>query len=183
MPAENTNHLVGRSRSRFGASGGLKLILASISILITAAGTFSAQVPDRAVLKRKAATSGELFETIARMDRVVFEAFNAHDVERLMSMFTKDLEFYDDGDGFNDYEKTTNDFRELFRNTPDIRRELIKESLEVYPLQGYGAIEAGEHRFCHRENGNDDCGVFKFAMVWRKSGEVWKLSRVLSYAH
>ncbi len=45
-----------------------------------------------AAAKKKKATSGELFETIARMDAAVFDAFNAHDLDRLMAMFTDDLE-------------------------------------------------------------------------------------------
>ena len=34
-----------------------------------------------------------------------------------------------------------------------------------------------------KENGKDDCGTFKFAMIWRKDDETWKLSRVISYGH
>ncbi|PZR72341.1 MAG: hypothetical protein DLM73_13550 [Chthoniobacterales bacterium] len=37
--------------------------------------------------------SGELFDTIAKMDAAIFAAFNAHDADRLMSLFTDDLEF------------------------------------------------------------------------------------------
>jgi hypothetical protein len=44
-------------------------------------------------------------------------------------------------------------------------------------------MEIGRHRFCHKENGKDDCGSFGFAMVWRKTGASWKISRVLSYGH
>jgi len=63
------------------------------------------------------------------------------------------------------------------------RRDLVKGSLEVYPIRDHGALEIGEHRFCHQENGKDDCGTFKFAMIWRKDDETWKLSRVISYGH
>ena len=138
-----------------------------------------------AAAKQKKATSGELFETIKRMDAAVFDAFNARDLERLMSMFTEDLEFYDDGSkgGGKSLAQVREDFSKVFANVPDLRRELLPESLEVYPLQGYGAIEVGEHRFCHEENGNPSCAVMKFSMVWRKVGDAWKLSRVLSYAH
>jgi hypothetical protein len=75
------------------------------------------------------------------------------------------------------------DFVDLFKNVPDLRRELVPGTLEVYPLKGYGAIEVGEHRFCHDEDGKQDCGTMKFSMVWRQTGATWKLSRVLSYAH
>ena len=71
----------------------------------------------------------------------------------------------------------------MFATTPDIHRDLVQGSLEVYPIKDYGAIELGVHRFCHKENGQDDCGSFKFVMVWRKIGETWKVSRVISYGH
>jgi ketosteroid isomerase-like protein len=157
----------------------------AVLIIALAAGlvTSLAQSQDQAVAKKKKATSGELFDTIARMDRLVFDAFNAHDPEQLMALFTDDLEFYDDGSGLKDYSGTKQDFVKVFHDVPDLHRELIKETLEVYPLPGYGAIETGEHRFCHQENGRQECGVMKFAMVWQRTGETWKLSRVLSYAH
>ena len=67
-------------------------------VLLAASVTISAEdAQQAAAVKKKKATSGELFETIARMDAAVFDAFNAHDVARLMAMFTDDLEFYDDG--------------------------------------------------------------------------------------
>jgi ketosteroid isomerase-like protein len=110
---------------------------------------------------------------------------NAHDLERLMSMFTDDLEFYDDGDGvgLNDYRQTKDDFQKMFANIPDMCRDLVPGTLEVYPIKGHGVLEIGQHRFCHKEDGKDDCGTFKFAMIWRKTGESWKLSRVISYGH
>jgi ketosteroid isomerase-like protein len=151
--------------------------------LTVAAFSISVQAEDQQAARKMAATSGELFETIARVDSATFDAFNAHEVDRLMAMFTDDLEFYHDTGGLTDYRQTKEGFKKLFTGTPDIRRDLVKGSLEVYPIKDHGAIEIGEHRFCHKENGKDDCGTFKFAMVWRKSGESWKLSRVISYGH
>ena len=37
--------------------------------------------------------SPQLFETVAQLDAKMFGAFNAHDVDLLMSMFTDDMEF------------------------------------------------------------------------------------------
>src|SRR4051812_45539976 len=65
-----------------------------------------------------------LTETIARMDAKLFDAFNAHDVPRLMSMFTEDVEFYQDDEGVSNYEKTKNDLTKMLASTPGIRREL-----------------------------------------------------------
>jgi ketosteroid isomerase-like protein len=161
----------------------MKRLFLSMAILLVASATLSAQDAQQAAAKKKA-TSGELFETIARMDAAVFDAFNAHDVARLMAMLTDDLEFYDDGGGGpKGAAQVKEDFGKMFTRVPDLHRELLPGTLEVYPLTGYGAIAVGEHRFCHEENGKADCGITKFSMVWRQVGDTWKLSRVLSYAH
>jgi hypothetical protein len=64
-----------------------------------------------------------------------------------------------------------------------LRRDLVKGSLEVYPVKDYGAIETCLHKFCHVENGKDDCGTFKNVMVWQKKDGQWKVTRVISYDH
>jgi ketosteroid isomerase-like protein len=125
----------------------------------------------------------DLKEAITGMDAKMFEAFNAHNVDLLMSMFTSDLEFYDDSGGLTNLQQTREDFTTMFGNMPDIRRTLVAGSVQVYPVKDYGAIETGTHRFCHQENGRDDCGEFPFVMVWKKIGASWKVSRVISYGH
>ena len=152
--------------------------VAFLLLLATAIFAFGQSPTPPAILE-----SGELFETIAKMDAKLFDALNAHNLDELMAMFTDDLEFYQDNDGLKNYTQSKNDFKKLFVNVPDIQRQLVQGSLEVYPVKDYGAIEIGSHRFCHKENGKDDCGTFKFAMVWRKSGDSWKISRVISYGH
>jgi ketosteroid isomerase-like protein len=160
-----------------------RLFRVSFLLLVAAALSIFARAEDKASAKKTAATSGELFETIVRMDSAIFGSFNAHDVDRLMGLFTDDLEFYHDTGGLSDNRQTGEAFKKMFASTADIRRDLVKSSLEVYPVKDYGAMEIGEHRFCHQENGKDDCGTFKFAMVWRKTGESWKISRVMSWGH
>ena len=44
-------------------------------------------------------------------------------------------------------------------------------------------MEVGSHRFCHLENGKQDCGVFEFAHVWKEDAGRWRVTRVLSYGH
>jgi ketosteroid isomerase-like protein len=127
--------------------------------------------------------AGQLRDTIASMDRKLFDAFNAHNVDALMSLFTDDLEFFQDNDGVKDYQRCYRDFKALFASNTDIRRELVPESLEVYQIKDYGAVEIGTHRFCHKENGQIECASFKFVTIWQKSGEAWKVSRVVSYGH
>jgi ketosteroid isomerase-like protein len=127
--------------------------------------------------------SRDLFDAIAQRDTAIFNAFNAHDADRVMSFFTDDVEFYHDKDGVSNYQHTAEAFNKLFASASDIRRELVPGSLEVYPIKDYGAIEIGVHHFTHTENGKEEAGSFKFVHIWRKTGDSWKISRVISYGH
>jgi hypothetical protein len=129
--------------------------------------------------------SQELYNEIRHMDSVMFDAFNAHDLDKLKATFSEDLEFYHDKGGLTNYNQTMENFKSLFEKnkTTGMRRDLVKGSLEVYPINNYGAVEIGEHRFCHAENGKNDCGVFKFIHTWQKKDGQWKVTRVISYDH
>src|SRR5256714_14012757 len=121
-------------------------------ILFVCALTFFGPVA-RPAADQPAQSQDELFQTILRLDKAIFDAFNAHDVDKLMSYFTEDLEFYHDTGGLENFRQNAEDFKKMFASTPDIRRDLVPEGLEVYPVKGYGAMEIGQHRFCHKENG------------------------------
>lgn len=125
----------------------------------------------------------ELYREIAHMDSLIFAAYNAHDAERVMSFFDPDLEFYHDTGGLTDYRQNDTATRDILSRNQNIRRELVKGSLAVYPIKDYGAIETGEHRFCHEEQGMTECGTFKFLMIWQKKNDQWKITRVVSYDH
>jgi hypothetical protein len=128
-------------------------------------------------------SSQELYDTIAHMDSVLFEAFSTHNLDKLKTLFTDDLEFYHDLGGLTNYEQNMEAFKNNFAKNNRLRRELVPGSLEVYPVKDYGAIETGAHKFCHTENGEEQCGTFRFVHVWQKKNGEWKISRVISYAH
>jgi len=124
-----------------------------------------------------------LYKKIVHMDSVTFDAFNRHDLAVLMSFFSDSLEFFHDKGGRIDYTACTEGFKGVFKQSPDIHRDLVPGSLEIYPLPGYGAVEMGEHRFTHKENGRDIVGVFKFVHVWEWKDNSWKITRVVSVGH
>lgn len=135
------------------------------------------------VAKKQSAESGELYFAIAHMDSVLFNAFNNRDIEKLKTLFTEDLEFYHDLGGLTNYTQNMEAFKNTAANNNNLKRELIVGSLEVYPVKDFGAMQIGEHRFCHTENGKPDCGTFKFVHIWKKINNEWKISRVVSYGH
>ncbi|MEO5593654.1 MAG: nuclear transport factor 2 family protein [Chitinophagaceae bacterium] len=129
--------------------------------------------------------SQELYNEIAHMDSVMFNAFNEQNLEKLQATFSEDLEFYHDKGGLGDLKQSMENFKTLFEKnkTTGLRRDIVPGSLEVYPIKDYGAVEICSHRFCHKENGKDDCGVFKNIMLWQKKDSQWKVTRVISYDH
>ncbi|RFS16616.1 nuclear transport factor 2 family protein [Emticicia sp. C21] len=125
----------------------------------------------------------KLYNEIAHMDSVLFNAFNTQDQETIKNVFDPSLEFYHDKGGLTNYTQNIDSFKTLFANNNGLNRKLVEGSMEVYPVKDYGAIEVGEHTFCHKENGRDDCGTFKFLHIWQKKDGVWKITRVASYDH
>ena len=152
----------------------MKTLCLSVSLLIASASF---------IVGQPSIDSPQLIGTIALMDTKLFDAFNAHDASKVMSFFTEDVEFYHDKDGVSDYHQTAESFKTLFVNVPDIHRELVPATLKVYPIKDYGAIQVGIHRFTHKENGKEEAGSFSFLHIWRKDGDSWKISRVVSYGH
>ncbi|WP_161964441.1 nuclear transport factor 2 family protein [Mucilaginibacter endophyticus] len=127
----------------------------------------------------------QLFNTIAHMDSVMFNAFNNRNLDVMKTLFTPDVEFYNDGKGVTGYDATMAGFKGIFENkqAADLRRDLLKETLEVYPMPGFGAIEMGTHKFTHTENGKQIVGVMKFVHVWQYQDGQWKVKRVVSVGH
>lgn len=125
----------------------------------------------------------ELYLEIVAMDRVLFEAFNDRDLEKLKSIFAHDIEFFHDQGGMSKYDQLIENTQRLFARDNGLKRTAVPGSLEIYPIRDYGALQVGKHTFCHVENGRDDCGTFKFVHVWQKRSDGWKLTRVISYGH
>jgi len=134
-----------------------------------------------------------LFDELAGKDAALFDAvFNTCNVDRLGELLTEDFEFYHDKAGLT--ATSGAQFVELIRGMCErqkkgvdyrARRELVKSSLEVYPLNNYGAIQMGVHRFYRLTEGKGEklTEVAKFTHVWKKENGGWRLARVLSYDH
>ena len=154
-------------------------------LLFFVAGAAVAQHADNSKTTAYKPVSQELYNEIAHMDSVMFNAFNEHDLKKLQTTFSENLEFYHDKGGLADYKQSMENFKTLFEKnkTTGLHRDMVPGSLEVYPIKDYGAVEICAHRFCHKENGKDDCGVFKNIMVWQKKDGQWKVTRVISYDH
>ena len=133
--------------------------------------------------KKVAPTTTALFNKVAYLDSVLFDAFNTQRMDVFKPTFTEDLEWFQDNDGLISYETVFKNFEGSFKKEFKLSRRLVAGSLEVYPLKNYGAMEIGVHQFRHIENGKEEVGTFKFLMIWKQEKDNWKISRVVSYNH
>lgn len=126
----------------------------------------------------------DLFSTIAALDKRLFDAFNARNLDAMQPLFAADLEFFHDKSGLAGFQATMASFAENFKGQARLRRDLVPGTLEVFPVPGYGAMEIGAHRFCQlHDDRPESCATFRFAHVWHQIGAKWQLSRVLSFDH
>lgn len=126
----------------------------------------------------------DLFRTVASLDSALFDAYNRCDPEKFGTFIADDVEFYHDKTGLA---RSRQSLVEALRNNicGKVRRELVPGSLEVYPMNGYGAIEMGVHRFYELKGANpsEPSGEAKFIHLWQNKDGAWKLTRVISYDH
>jgi hypothetical protein len=159
----------------------MKTILISL-LLFLASSTLFSQVE----------TSSALFRTLKTQDSLLFEVgFNTCDITQFENLVSDDFGFYHDKSGITaskaDFIAGIRDG--LCKMGYKARRELVENSLEVFPLENngvlYGAIQTGDHRFYEIEQDKPDqlTSVAKFTHVWLLENGLWKLSRGLSYDH
>lgn len=124
-----------------------------------------------------------LFVTVSALDTALFSAYNQCDLKKLGLMVSDDLEFYHDKTGLAVGKAI---FLESIQKNicGKVTRELVPGSLEVYPLNGFGAVEFGSHRFHHPgEDATEPLGEAKFVTIWQNKDGVWKVTRAISYDH
>ncbi len=159
----------------------LHLVLALFVLLSGGCVHQTQTVPDSADGLR----SGALFEELARMDRVLFEAsFASCDAAKAHAIFADDVEFYHDEAGFAAGEQVRENTRRLTASCPGARgvtRTVVPNSLRVYPIKGYGAVQVGVHRF--DERGAAKSTLAQFIHLWHFQDGRWRLARVLSLDH
>ena len=61
-----------------------------------------------------------------------------------------------------------------------VTRELVKGSIEVSPLPGYGAVELGSHMFHNNQEKDHIPHPAKFVIVWRNKNAKWTITKVIS---
>jgi ketosteroid isomerase-like protein len=171
----------------------LRTLLALTLFIAPAALPAQTRTADKHPVTAGPLATKELFDELAEQDRRLFDiVFVSCDTPALAGMLADDFAFFHDkhGAGAASPQKFVEDIGkscELQKTGVNIRarRELVPGTLEVFPMNNYGAIQTGTHRFFGIEPGKPDQlrETGKFFHVWKKVDGQWKLSRSYSYDH
>lgn len=123
-----------------------------------------------------------LSRTLASLDAALFDSAYRCELEKLGSFFADGVEFYHDQSGVtlgrqNVVESVKNNV------CGKVRRELVKGTLQAFPMHGYGAVQMGVHRFHHPKAPSEPAGEARFIHLWQNKDGAWKITRVISYDH
>jgi hypothetical protein len=148
----------------------------TLLIITTISVTASAQSQDAYTYKPQ---SQELYNTIVHMDSVYFNAYNNCDMATQAAIYSDSIEFYHDKGGLMTSKQALLDA--IKKNIcGKVTRVLVKGSIEVYPIPGYGAVEIALHRFVNHEESESPSKPDKFIVIWRLKNDKWQITRVVS---
>jgi len=154
-----------------------KISLIFISLLISAF-SITKEINKENYNDYKQDNSSDLYNIIFQQDSIFFQAYNNCDLDKQSEYYSDNIEFYHDKGGLMTSKK---EILEATKNNicGKIRRKLIKSSLEVYPINGYGAVEIGMHEFQNLQQ-NQESNPSKFIIIWQQEDDKWKITRVIS---
>lgn len=134
-----------------------------------------------------AGTIPALENTINQLDATFFGAFNRCDTAAMGRVIAADFEFYHDKGGLTRGREPMLAMEEerCSRTDTTLRREVVDGSLAVFPLERYGAVQQGMHRFYLSEGEGPErlIEIARFMHVWRQTGDGWEITRAISYDH
>lgn len=123
--------------------------------------------------------SKELYDTIVHMDSLWEDSYNHCKLDLQEALISEDLEFYHDRGGLLTSKKQL--INALKNNIcGKVTRELLKGSIEVYPIKDYGAVEMGYHRFHNVNDTSPDSHYARFVHLWHRENGQWRITRVIS---
>jgi ketosteroid isomerase-like protein len=123
----------------------------------------------------------ELYKTIVALDSAFFAAYNTCDVNlyNYASFYSDDIEFFHDNGGLMNSKQAIVDGTKK-NICGKVTRELVKGSIEVYPIKDYGAVEIGLHKFHNSQEPGAVPKVGRFTVIWKKGNDGWKITKVIS---
>lgn len=157
----------------------IKLILIALLLTLFCSSCIGIKGSSSSPIRSYIPADKSLYDTIIKMDEEFFDAFNACDLEKQANIYSDDIEFFHDKDGLMTSKEGIIDATK--RNIcGKVTRTLIKESVEVYPINNYGAVQIGFHKFSNIQETDTVSLPVKFIIIWHNQNKKWKIKKVIS---
>ena len=116
---------------------------------------------------------------IEELDSIFFTAYNTCDLDQQAALISEDIEFFHDQGGLS---TSKTEIIEALKNNicGKVNRELIKGSIEVYPIHNYGVVQMGYHKFYNNQEPDAISNPSKFVTIWKNENENWRMTRIIS---
>jgi hypothetical protein len=124
----------------------------------------------------------KLYDTIVHLDSLFFASYNTcnDNFDYHASFYAESIEFYHDKGGLMTSKEAVLESTKRYV-CGKVKRDLVKGSIEVYPINGFGAVEMGSHRFYNKDEPDAKLSEpGKFVILWRYKNKEWKITRVIS---
>lgn len=159
-----------------------KIFLAGIMYLAQVSFACSQDQMQYRITENYVPDDPDLYQTIVKLDQEFFDSYNncLTQLENYSAFYAEDLEFYHDQGGLSTSKS------EVVEGTKrnicgKVTRHLVPDSIEVYPIPGFGAVEMGLHYFVNSENPpNEPRKIGRFVVFWKQESSGWKIAKVVS---
>ena len=121
----------------------------------------------------------DLYLTVVKLDSTFFHAYNTCDLATQDAFYSDNIEFFHDKSGLETSKKKILDATKQ-NICGKVTRELVKGSIEVSPLPGYGAVELGMHMFHNNQEPNAKAHASRFVIIWKNDNGKWTITKVIS---
>ena len=122
----------------------------------------------------------ELFNTILSLDSIFWEAYNSCNLDLQSKFYSDSIEFYHDQAGLITSKQA---ILEATKNNicGKIIRKPVEGSIEIFPINGFGAIETGKHIFYDTTKLKDPAPQMgKFIFIWQHKNNTWTIRKAIS---
>jgi hypothetical protein len=126
-----------------------------------------------------ATAQDDLYKTVVKLDSTFFHAYNTCDMATQEKFYSDQIEFFHDKTGLETSKQKILDATKQ-NICGKVTRELVKGSIEVSPLPGYGAVEMGSHMFHNSQEPTQQPHASKFVIIWKNDNGNWTITKVIS---
>ena len=155
------------------------IYLFTLCITLISANCLAQKTNLSAPIKPYSPVDQEIHDSIVAMDKKFFDAYNNCDMEMQRTIYADSIEFFHDKTGLSTDKKGILESTEK-NICGKVTRTLVEGSLEVYPINHYGAVQIGYHKFFNNQEPDQKSIPSKFIIIWKKEAEDWRIAKVVS---